>query len=225
MLVFDFQMGVPILTCQRRLRRLLRDTRQISGHLAQVTVYEEARGELRYSLYLADHAARVQLKVGASSLGKVLQDCSDQTGERQAIMSEDASCLLVPITDRLVISPSRTAVFTMGAGRGSGKRKASSASQGYVLKIRYKVCYGLKLVPRQSYIALQIKRQACCYPCQSTDAPHCTPFAQGWPWTARASCCLHYLWRVSRYYRMGARERGASTFDCVRPNDEHDLRS
>ena len=138
--LFTTQDGVPHLTCRRSLRRLLRDTRQISGHLAQVTVYEEAKGELRYSLYLADHAARIQLKVDSSSLGKVLQDCSDKTDERQAITSEDASRLLVPITDRLVISPSRTAVSTMGAGHGSGKRTAPSASQGYVLKIRYKVC-------------------------------------------------------------------------------------
>ncbi len=146
-LILGFQVAAPQLTCQRRLRRLLRDTRQISGHLAQVTVYEEARGELRYCLYLADHAARIQLKVDASALGKVLQDCSDKTGERQAITSEDAGRLLVPVTDRLVISPSRTAVSTMGAGRGSGKRKTSSASQGYILKIRHKVSW--LEIPRQ----------------------------------------------------------------------------
>lgn len=135
------------LACQRRLRRLLRDTRQISGHFAQVTVYEEAKGELRYSLYLADHAARIQLKVDASSLEQVLQDSCNTTGERQAITSEDTNRLLVPITDRLVISPSRTAVSTMGAGCGSDRKKASSPSQGFVLKIRYKVCcveYGSK---------------------------------------------------------------------------------
>lgn len=123
------------LACQRRLRRLLRDTRKISGHLAQVTVYEEAKGELRYSLYIADHAARIQLKVDASSLEKVLQDSFNTTGERQAITSQDTSQLLVPITDRLVISPSHTAVSTMGAGC----KKASSSSQGFILKIRHKV--------------------------------------------------------------------------------------
>lgn len=128
------------LVCQRRLRRLLRDTRQISGHLAQVTVYEEAKGELRYSLYIADHAARIQLKVDASPLEKVLQDSCNTTGERQAITSQDTSRLLVPITDRLMISPSRTTVSTMGAGCGSGRKSASSSSQGFTLKIRCKVC-------------------------------------------------------------------------------------
>ena len=115
----------------------MRDTRQISGHLAQVTVYEEAKGELRYSLYLAEHAARIQLKVDASLLEKVLQDTSDKTGERQAITSEDTGRLLVPITDRLGISPSRTAVSTMGASRGLHKGEVSS--QGFILKIRHKV--------------------------------------------------------------------------------------
>ncbi|CAN0540717.1 unnamed protein product, partial [Ectocarpus sp. 12 AP-2014] len=110
--------GVPHLVCQRRLRCLLRDTRLISGYRAQVTVYEEAKGELRYCLYLADHAARIQLKVDARLLEKVLQDSSDVTGERQAITSEDTGRLLVPVTDRLVISPSRAAVVTMGAGCG-----------------------------------------------------------------------------------------------------------
>lgn len=116
----------------------MHDTRQISGHAAQITVYEEAKGELRYSLYLAEHAARIQLKVDASLLAKVLQDTSSKTGERQAVTSEDTSRLLVPITDRLGISPSRTAVSTMGASRGFHERKTSS--QGFTLKIRYKVC-------------------------------------------------------------------------------------
>lgn len=116
----------------------MRDTRQISGHAAQVTVYEEAKGELRYSLYLAEHAARIQLKVDASLLEKVLQDTNNETGERQAITSEDTCRLLVPITDRLGISPSRTAVSTMGASRGFHERKASN--QGFILKIRCKVC-------------------------------------------------------------------------------------
>ncbi|CAM9212025.1 unnamed protein product [Ectocarpus sp. 13 AM-2016] len=128
--------GVSHLVCQRRLRCLLRDTRLISGYRAQVTVYEEAKGELRYCLYLADHAARIQLKVDARLLEKVLQDSSDVTGERQAITSEDTGRLLVPVTDRLVISPSRAAVVTMGAGCGG--KKMTSSSQGFVLKIRCK---------------------------------------------------------------------------------------
>lgn len=116
----------------------MRETRQVSGHVAQVTVYEEAKGELRYSLYLAEHAARIHLKVDASLLEKVLEDTSHETGERQAITSEETGRLLVPITDRLGISPSRTAVSTMGTFRGFPERKASS--QGFMLKIRHKVC-------------------------------------------------------------------------------------
>ncbi|CAN0145147.1 unnamed protein product [Scytosiphon promiscuus] len=126
------------LVCQRRLRRLLRDPRRVSGHLAQVTVYEEAKGELRYSIYLAHHAARIQLRVGYRLLEKVLGDSSNTTGERQAIISEDASRLLVPITDRLAISPSHTAVATMNVGRGIIQRDTPVCSQGFVLKIRSK---------------------------------------------------------------------------------------
>lgn len=125
------------LTCKRRLRRLLRDTRYLDGHLSQLVVYEEAKGELRCSVYLAHHAARIQLKVNAESLERVLQDCGDGTGERQAIESKDSDRLLVPITDRLEISPSRTMVSTMGAGNSAIKRK--TPSQGFSLKLRCKV--------------------------------------------------------------------------------------
>ncbi|CAM9286095.1 unnamed protein product, partial [Hapterophycus canaliculatus] len=128
----------PNLVCQRYLRRLMRDTRQVSGHLAQVTVYEEAKGELRYNVYLAHHAARIQLKVNARSLEKVLEDSSNSTGERQAITSEDTSRLLIPITDRLAISPSHTTVATMDAGRGIAQRDTPFCCQGFLLKIRNK---------------------------------------------------------------------------------------
>lgn len=100
-------------------------------------MYEEAKGELRCSVYLADHAASIQLKVNAESLEKVLQDCGKKTGERQAIQSEDSDRLLVPITDRLEISPSRTVVATMGVGNGASKKK--EFSQGFSLKLRCKV--------------------------------------------------------------------------------------
>eukprot|EP00904_Undaria_pinnatifida_P005397 jgi/Undpi1/1988/HiC_scaffold_12.g05375.m1 len=124
------------LTCKRRLRRLLRDTRYLDGHLAQLVVYEEAKGELRCSVYLAHHSARIQLKVNAKFLERVLQDCGDGTRERQAIESEDSDRLLVPITDRLEISPSRTVVATMGVGHGASRKK--TPSQGFSLKLRCK---------------------------------------------------------------------------------------
>lgn len=100
-------------------------------------MYEEAQSQLRCTVYLADHAARIQLKVNPESLEKVLQDCDSKMGERQAIQSQDSDRLLVPITDRLEISPSRTVVATMGAGHGARARKASG--QGFSLKLRCKV--------------------------------------------------------------------------------------
>ena len=132
------------LTCKRRLRRLLRDTRYLDGHLAQLVVYEEAKGELRCSVYLAHHSARIQLKVNAKFLERVLQDCGDGTRERQAIESEDSDRLLVPITDRLEISPSRTVVATMGVGHGASRKK--TPSQGFSLKLRCKVGVLLNMV-------------------------------------------------------------------------------
>lgn len=114
----------------------------------QVTVCEEAKGELRYNVYLTDRSARIQLKVDARALECVVPDSDTATGERDDIMSEDASRLLGPITDRLVISPSRTTVATMGARGGAGMMKPSLPSQGFVLKVRRKVrfCFVVRLV-------------------------------------------------------------------------------
>lgn len=107
--------------------------------MAQVTAYQEAKGELRFSVYLADHTARLHLKVDATALETVLQDSSIETGEREALTSEDARLILVPITDRLTISPSRNTVDTIGLGRIGRGITASPASQGFILKIRRRV--------------------------------------------------------------------------------------
>lgn len=132
------QANKKCLTCERPLRRLLRDVRHISGHLAKVTVYEEARGELRYMAYLADRTARLELKVDAREVERVLPDSSVEIGEREALTSGDTSRLLVPVTDRLAISPSRVTV-SMGA-KCTGRRTTTSlSSQGLVLKLRLKV--------------------------------------------------------------------------------------
>lgn len=134
------QADIMGLTCRRRLHRLLRDIRRISGHIVQITAYEEARGELRYSIYLADHAANLQLKVDASALEQVLPDTSITTGEREALTSEDADRLLIPITDRLAISPSLTTVTTMSTGPAAQRRHTTLTSHGFILKVRRKVC-------------------------------------------------------------------------------------
>lgn len=132
------QANEKCLTCERPLRRLLRDVRHISGHLAKVTVYEEARGELRYMVYLADHTTRLQLKVDSRELERVLPDSSVETGEREALTSEDTRHLLVPVTDRLAISPSRVTI-SMGAKCARRRTTATLRSRGLVLKLRLKV--------------------------------------------------------------------------------------
>lgn len=133
-----YQVNTKYLTCQRPLRRLLRDTRRISGHIAQVTVFEEARGELRYMVYLADSAVRLQLKVDTTALERLLPDGRIETGEQEALTSEDATHLLISVTDRLAIYPSRTAI-SMGSRRIALRRSASLDSQGFLLKLRCKV--------------------------------------------------------------------------------------
>lgn len=183
------------MTCQRRLRRLLRDTRYTSGHLAQVTVYEEAKGELRYNVYLADHAARIQLNVDATLLGRVLPDSDTTMGERQAITSEDASRLLVPITDRLVVSPSRTTLTTMGAGCDAGGKKLSLSSQGFVLKIRCKV---RTVVWHRSYSFGDTRKQvSSCIPCHAriNTLPHVlhVRVAQGGVWSGPCALSLVHV--------------------------------
>ncbi|CAM9112072.1 unnamed protein product, partial [Choristocarpus tenellus] len=133
------QGGGKKLVCQRTLQRLLRETRHISGHLAVVTVYEEARGEIRCHVYLASYSARLEYNVDAAAIKSVLPDSSISTGERDALESEDASKLLTPITDRLAISPALSTIIDMGVRpKGLMGRVTKSCSQGFLLKIRRK---------------------------------------------------------------------------------------
>ena len=77
------------LVCRRRLTLLLRETRKMSGHLATVTVYEEAKGELRCHAYLPDFSAAIELSVQGKEL-KNLYGFSDPVEERDHVDSADA---------------------------------------------------------------------------------------------------------------------------------------
>jgi len=133
-----WQAGISYeLICQRRLECRLRDTRHVSGHIAHITVYEEAKGVFLYNVYLAHNSARAQLKVDSRLLESVLPDTCVTSGEREAVASGTAERLVAPITDRLVISPSRTTFATIGFG--SRNRNPLFSRQGVALKIRSKV--------------------------------------------------------------------------------------
>lgn len=138
------------LICQRHLQCRLRDTRHVSGHIAHITVYEEAKGVLLYNVYLAHNSARAQLKVDSRLLESVLPDTCVTSGEREAVASVTAERLVAPITDRLVISPSRTTFATIGVG--SRNRSPLFSRQGFALKIRSKV-YNLNVTTQGRYLS------------------------------------------------------------------------
>ena len=91
---------------------------------------------LWYNVYIADYSTTLQLKVEARLIESILRDtCTTSGGE--AIMNEAAERLFVPITDHLVISPSRVVFAAMGDRRRVGSALFSSPRFG--LKIRRKV--------------------------------------------------------------------------------------
>ncbi|CAM9513235.1 unnamed protein product, partial [Discosporangium mesarthrocarpum] len=143
--------GAFELTCQRRLRRLLRETRHISGHLATVTIYEEAKGELRCHAYIPFYSTSIECCVDATTIESILPDSSILLKERDALESEDAEQLLTPIADRLAITPAFTVVVNMGrqtktlASRGTRHR-----CQDFQLRVRRKGGPG-RLVFRRVY--------------------------------------------------------------------------
>lgn len=104
----------PRLICRRRLHRLFRGTRRISGYLTTITVYEEARGELRVHAYVPEYAASLDLRVSLSTLNRVFENADASLGERDAVESRVAKQLLSFVVDRVEVVPSRAQVVDMG---------------------------------------------------------------------------------------------------------------
>ncbi|KAJ8599096.1 hypothetical protein CTAYLR_008867, partial [Chrysophaeum taylorii] len=130
----------PRLSCRRRLHRLLRETRRVSGYLTTVTVYEEARGELRIHAYVPDHAASLDLVVSALMLNKVYTNASRH--EREALESRDAYDILPFVTDRLEVVPNKAQAEDMGGIRvmcrqvRSRTREKTDRRAGFWLRVR-----------------------------------------------------------------------------------------
>lgn len=103
----------PRLTCRRHLHRLLRETRRISGYLVTLTVYEEARGELRVHAYIPDHAASLDLGIDVNTLNRVYSNADASLGERDAVESCNAHRMLFFVADRIEIVPGRTQAENM----------------------------------------------------------------------------------------------------------------
>ena len=85
----------------------------MSGHLATVTVYEEAKGELRAHVYLPQFSAAIELAVSNRVL-KSLYPHADEHWEQPHLASQDAMRLLNPIGDRLEVRPSLMEINDMG---------------------------------------------------------------------------------------------------------------
>jgi len=101
------------LACKRALKRILRETRRISGHLATITVSEDSLGELRCQAYLPQFSADLELIVRDDLKFNVLPN-TDKLLEAEQFRSDDAMVLLRPVTDRLTISPRLRTIVDMG---------------------------------------------------------------------------------------------------------------
>ena len=102
-----------ILVCKRKLTRLLRESRRISGHLVTVTASENCRGELLYEVYIPQFSITLDLMVTEGKMLKLLPNC-DPYWERDQVNSAEAVKLLRPITDRLKIHPRFRTITDMG---------------------------------------------------------------------------------------------------------------
>mmetsp|Transcript_33621 Transcript_33621/g.39521 ORF Transcript_33621/g.39521 Transcript_33621/m.39521 type:complete len:2664 (+) Transcript_33621:57-8048(+) len=137
--------GLPVkrMVCRRKLTLLLRETRKISGHMATITVYEEAKGELRSHVYLPEFCAAIELNCGGKTLSKLFPN-ADDNWEKPHLASQEALRLLGPITDRLEVHPSKREISEMGlkpkAKVGANPSDAPQASrhQGFSLTLRPK---------------------------------------------------------------------------------------
>ncbi|GMH84147.1 hypothetical protein TrST_g12290 [Triparma strigata] len=120
------------LACKRKLKRIMRETRRISGHLATVTVSEDSLGELRCHAYLPQFSAELELVVGLDMLFQALAN-ADLTLEAEQFKTDDAMTLLRPVTDRLSINPRRRTIEDMGMDptrRFSDKKKRGGGGKG-----------------------------------------------------------------------------------------------
>jgi len=101
------------LVCRRKLVKLWRGTLSLSGHLAMVTMYEEAHGNLRAHAYLPQFSRALELVVDQNCLLEVLPNAHSEH-ELPYLQSAEAPKMLHPVMDRLAISPGLTALQEMG---------------------------------------------------------------------------------------------------------------
>eukprot|EP00520_Triparma_pacifica_P008455 CAMPEP_0118666812 /NCGR_PEP_ID=MMETSP0785-20121206/19428_1 /TAXON_ID=91992 /ORGANISM="Bolidomonas pacifica, Strain CCMP 1866" /LENGTH=2849 /DNA_ID=CAMNT_0006561175 /DNA_START=172 /DNA_END=8724 /DNA_ORIENTATION=+ len=133
------------LACKRKLKRILRETRRISGHLATITVSEDSLGELRCQAYLPQFSADLELVVRLDMLFDVLPN-ADRKLELEQFKSDDAMALLRPVTDRLAINPRLRTINDMGmdpvrryaGGASEKKRGGGKGGKGLFLGMRLK---------------------------------------------------------------------------------------
>ena len=124
------------LACKRKLKRILRETRRISGHLATITISEDSLGELRCQAYLPQFSVDLELIVRSEMLFEVLSN-ADPNLELEQFKSDDAMTLLRPVTDRLTINPRLRTIEDMGmdpvrrfSGIDSKKKKGGGGKGG-----------------------------------------------------------------------------------------------
>ena len=102
-----------MLICKRKLTRLLKETRYISGHLVTLKVSEGSRGELLCEVYVPRFSTTLEYDVTEEELIKVIPN-GDPFWEIKQLNSSNALTMLRPVTDRLKIFPRLRTIVDMG---------------------------------------------------------------------------------------------------------------
>jgi hypothetical protein len=111
--------------------------------MATITVYEEAKGELRAHVYLPEYCAAIELNCGGKTLSNLFPH-TDDNWEKPHLASQEALRLLGPVTDRLEVHPSKREISEMGympkekVGVNPSDTVQASRHQGFSLSLRPK---------------------------------------------------------------------------------------
>ncbi|KAH8058747.1 hypothetical protein JL722_5980 [Aureococcus anophagefferens] len=135
----------PRLMCRRKLNRLLRETRRISGYFVTITVYEEARGELRIHAYLPERSASLEYAVTTRVLHAMSTNADNTVAELDALESHVADRMLPFVADRIEVVPSRAAAEDMDClpfFRAVAADSRGGAARNAGFKLRMRTCKG-----------------------------------------------------------------------------------
>jgi len=101
------------LACRKKLTKLSRSCLLVSGYRIILTIFEEAKGCLYCVAYIPAYSATVCLLCTKQVFGPAMPNFDDEL-ELSQINSSDMNVSLIPVIDRLQLSPSWTLREDMG---------------------------------------------------------------------------------------------------------------